>query len=44
MYEEEKILIMNNFTNQNQEFEVNFLIDRKELLLGNIEIENDISN
>ena len=42
--EEEKILVMNNFTNRNQECEVDFLINSKELLSGNIEIKNDISN
>ncbi|MEY4539941.1 MAG: hypothetical protein RLZZ306_1698, partial [Bacteroidota bacterium] len=43
-YEGEKILIMNNFTNQNQEFRVDFLINTKELLLANIEVEKDISH
>lgn len=42
--EGEKILIMNNFSNQNQEFEVDFLINKKELLLANIEVEKDLSN
>ncbi len=43
-YEGEKILVMNNFTNQNQEFEIDFLINTKELLLANLENENDVFN
>ena len=35
---------MNNFTNQIQEFELDFLINEKELLLANIVVENDNSN
>ena len=43
-YEEKKILVMNNFTDENQAFEADFLINTKELVLANIEVKNEISN
>ncbi len=43
-FENDKMLIMNNFTNKNQSFELEIKIIQKELILGNYTTTNDTSN
>jgi oligo-1,6-glucosidase len=43
-FEEKSYLIMNNFTNKKQSFEVKQKFIQKELILANVPIENDESN
>ena len=43
-FEQEKYLIMTNFTAQKQSFEVKQIVEKKELVLANSLVENDLSN
>ena len=43
-FEQEKYLIMTNFTAQKQSFEVKQIVEKKELVLANSLVESDLSN
>ncbi len=43
-FEENSYLIMNNFTNKKQTFEVKQKFTQKTLLVANLKVENDVSN